>query len=303
MIIQTAPPHQPHRVIYQTDHAAMSGQFAAAFGNAEFAGLSLAEPLVYVAAHHDDGWTAVDTRAEQDPNTGLPYHLTQTPLPYLIETSAASPAANEAYHPYSGLLSSMHSYGLFHGRYGLSDKIFIDLVPAAHKTAVQTMLDGELARQARLKAILAGHSSADEGRKTDDGRRWTEDEGRKTDAPSSVLRPPSPMAVLIQDDVLFHNYKLLQFFDTLALYFHMTHAAARAESQFANVPRAVGDDVVITITPVGDNVYQLAPYPFVEKEMAFSYNGRFLTPQPPGTDLAALLAQTPVVVERVTLIK
>lgn len=270
MIIQTAPHHQPHRVICQTDHAAMSGQFAAAFGNEQFAGLSLVEPLVYVAAHHDDGWTAVDTRAEQDPNTGLPYHLTQTPLPYLIETSAGSPAANEAYHPYSGLLSSMHSYGLFHGRYGLSDKVFIDLVPAAHKTAVQAMLDGELARQARLKERLA------------------QDEAT---------------AVLVQEEVLFHNYKLLQFFDTLALYFHMTHAAARSESHFTNVPRAVGDDVGLTITPVGDNIYRLAPYPFVQNEMAFSYNGRFLTPQPPGTDLAALLAQTPLVVETVILIE
>jgi hypothetical protein len=270
MIIQSAPPHQSHRVIYQTDHAAMSGQFAAAFGNEQFAGLSLVEPLVYVAAHHDDGWTAVDTRAEQDPNTGLPYHLTQTPLPYLIETSAGSPAANEAHHPYSGLLSSMHSYGLFHGRYGLSDKIFIDLVPAEHKTAVQAMLDGELARQSRLKERLAQDETT---------------------------------AVLIQEDVLFHNYKLLQFFDTLALYFHMTHAAARAESHFTNVPRAVGDDVGITISPVGDNVYRLAPYPFVQNEMAFSYNGCFFTPQPAGTDLAALLAQTPVVVETVILIE
>jgi hypothetical protein len=291
MIIQTAPPHQPHRVIYQTDHAAMSGQFAAAFGNEQFAGLSPHEPMVYVAAHHDDGWTAVDARAEQDPNTGLPYHLTQTPLPYLIETSAGSPAANEAYHPYSGLLSSMHSYGLFHGRYGLSDKIFIDLVPADHKTAVQAMLDGELARQGRLKALLA---NMDGGWKTEDGER-------SVGPRSSVPGPPSPTAVLIQEDVLFHNYKLLQFFDTLALYFHMTHAAARSESHFTNVPRAVGDDVGITISPVGDNISRLAPYPFVQNEMEFSYNGRFLSPQPPGTDLAALLAQTPLVVEKITL--
>jgi hypothetical protein len=64
----------------------------------------------------------------------------------------------------------------------------------------------------------------------------------------------------------------------------------------------VGDDVGITISPVGDNVYRLTPYPFVQNEMAFSYNGRFLSPQPLGTDLAALLAQTPVVVETVILI-
>jgi hypothetical protein len=269
MIIQTAPPNHPHLVIHQIDHAAMSGQFAAVFGNNEFASLMPYEPMVYVATHHDDGWAAVDARAEMDANTGLPYHLTQTPLPYLLETSVASPDANEQHHPYSGLLSSMHTYGLFHGRYGLSDKVYINLVPAEHKTAVTNMLDAELARQERLKALL----NADKGRYPFSG-----------------------------DVIFFHNYKLLQFFDTLALYFHMVHPAARTESQFLNVPRDLADDMTVTIRPQNDNRYALSPYPFREPEIAFHYHGRYLSPQPPGTDLKAMLAEIEPVVEEVILI-
>lgn len=269
MIIQTAPPNQPHLVIYQTDHARLSGQFAQAFGNAEFAPLLPADLMVYVAAHHDEGWQETDAVATQDPQTGLPYHLTQTPLTELVKTSARSPYFNAHHHPYCGLLSSMHSYGLFHGRYGLSDKIFINIIPAEHKPAVQAMLDGELARQAWLKEQLAQDADT---------------------------------AVWIQEDALFQNYKLLQFFDTLALYFHMVHADARTQAQFLNVPRQPGDDVTITIQPVGPGIYQLAPYPFAASEMTFSYHGRPLVPQLPGTDLTTLLAQTAVVEEAITLV-
>lgn len=270
MIIQTAPENAPHLVIRQTDHALMSGQFAAAFGNEEFAPLHPQDPMIHVAAHHDDGWATLDAHARQDPNTGLPYHLTQTPLPLLLETSAGSPDANEAHHPYSGLLSSMHTYGLYNGRYGLSDKIFINLVPADHKPALQALLDAEQARQTRLKSTLAQDSS---------------------------------LAPFVQDDTLFQNYKLLQFFDTLALYFHMVHRAARTESHFLHVPHTAKEDVTITIRPVGDGIYSLAPYPFREPEMTFHYHGRFLTPQPIGANLPTLLAQIDPTSEEVTLVK
>ncbi len=269
MIIQTAPENEPHLVIMQTDHALMSGAYAAAFGNVEFAPLDPDEPMIYVSGHHDEGWAPIDGRVEQDAKTGLPYHLTGTPLPYLIQTSAGSPAFNQKHHPYSGIMSSMHTYGLFHGRYGLSDKIFIDLIPDAHKTAVADMLQAELDRQTRLKA----HMSADPA-----------------------------MAPLATEEMLFHNYKLLQFFDTLALYFHMVHESERGDSYFENVPRAVGDDVTIIIRRVEKGIYALDPYPFRETGMVFSYSGRPMTPQPIGTDLKSLMAETEPVAETVTLI-
>ncbi len=269
MIVQTALEGKPNFVIIQTDHARMCGQIASAFGNEAFALPDPLEPMVYVAAHHDEGWAAIDERVEMDADTGLPYNLTKTPLPYLLQTSAGSPAFNEKHHAFSGMMSSMHTFGLFHGRYGLSDKIFIDLVPDDMRQDADTMLKAELDRQERLKGTLAAN--------------------RKT-------------AVLIQEDVLFHNYKLLQFFDTLGLYFHMTHEEGRGDSYFENVPRAVGDDVTITIKRVTPGVYALSPYPFREEKTTLRYWGRFMSPQPVGIDLKALMAVTKPVSETITLI-
>lgn len=260
MIVQSAPPGQPHFVIEQPDHTRTCGQFARAFGNERFAPPQPRDLVVYIVEHHDEGWQPVDALREQSPATGLPHHLTQTPLPYLVKTSQGSPDFNEQHHPYCGLLSSMHTYGLFNGRYGLSDFIFIDKVPEEHRAAAQAMLDGEIERQRRLKAALAA---------------------------DPVTAP------WVQDDALFTNYKLLQFFDTLALYFHMTCAEQRKEARFLNVPDGRGADHTLTITPRGDGAYTLTPFPFAGDSLEVSVTGRYLAPQPPGADLRLLFDVTP----------
>ena len=267
MIVQSAAENSPHMVITQPDHAVMSGDFAQAFGNEMFAGLDPEGPMVFVAGHHDDGWAQIDAKVEQAAS-GLPHHLTQTPLPYLLITSEGSPSANEAFHPLSGIISSMHTYGLFNGRYGLSDRIVIDLFSAEQRPPVEAMLDVELARQARLKKQLS-------------------DEGK---------------AEWVTEEFLFHNYKLLQFFDTLALYFHMAHAEAREEAEFLNVPKGVADDVTVTIRPVGAGSYSLAPFPFKESGQTFRYQGRMMRPQPAGIDLKALWQTIDPTWEEVTLV-
>lgn len=260
MIVQTAPPGQPHFVIEQTDHARACGQLAQAFGNETFALPEPAPWLVAVVTHHDEGWAEVDAQVLAAPATGLPHHLTQTPLPLLIRTSQGSPDFNERQHPFCGLLSSMHTYGLFNGRYGLSDFIFIDKVTAEHKAAAQAMLNHELARQARLtERLLADPATA----------AWA------------------------RSETLFTHYKLLQFFDTLGLYFHMTHAEARREARFANVPDARGAHHTIALTPRADGAYALSPFPFAGEALTFTTLGRYVHPQPAETDWPALFAQTP----------
>lgn len=259
MIIQTTPEGKPHFVIEQVDHCRMSGQLAENFGNAEFNTPVPHDLLTYIVAHHDEGWKSVDALCEQSPTTGLPHHLTQTPLPYLVKTSKASPDFNEAHHAFCGLLSSMHTYGLFNGRYGLSDFIFIDKIAPENKSMVTDMLNAELDRQARLKGELSSKAES---------ASWTE------------------------ETALMNNYKLLQFFDTLSLYFHMTHAEARGESKFLNIPDGKGNDHTLTIKPAGDGVYTLAPFPF-KGEVTVSVQGRYLTPQTQGADFKAIFDSTP----------
>ncbi len=267
MIIQTAPKGQPSFVILQADHARMSGQLAAAFGNDRFLPLSPRELMEFVVAHHDEGWAPLDGQALQDRDTGLPYNLVRTPLSLLLQTSAASPDFNEAHDPYCGIISSMHSWGLYNGRYGLSDKIFVDNVPPEHQAQTRAMLDNELARQARLKKQVAA-------------------------SPEN--------AGLVTDVVLMHNYKLLQFFDTLALYFHTTHRTSRGKTEFKNVPATLGRDVTITIEPAGGR-YRLDPWPFAYESLSVGTHGRWMTPQPAGVDLVQIMQSIPVSSETVTL--
>ncbi|MBL8046127.1 MAG: DUF3891 family protein [Anaerolineales bacterium] len=260
MIVQPASPQA--FVIEQTDHARMSGQLARAFGNAHFVAFEPREPIEFIVAHHDEGWLELDAQAKQDPKTGLPFNLTQTPLADLVATGSRSPNFNERHHSLSGLISSMHTWGLYHGRYGLSDFLFIDRITLELRPTVDAMLNAELERQARLKAQLPELSDAQ----------------------------------------IFSYYKLLQFFDTLALYFHTTPAEARKETQFKNVPRAVGDDVTVTITPQADGSYALTPYPFASAELRVSVEGRYLPPQPANTDLVAVLQATPKVEQEYLLV-
>jgi hypothetical protein len=124
------------------------------------------------------------------------------------------------------------------------------------------MLEGELARQKRLKAELAKHPQTN---------AW------------------------LADDHLFQNYKQLQFFDTLALYFNRTHPQARSEQKFEHVPLNGQQDVTISIRPRGRDLYEMWPYPFAANRAEFAYPGRYIAPGGRDTehDWSTVLKQTP----------
>src|SRR5262249_53806039 len=129
MIIQTAPPGEPRLAVMMHEHTALSGQFARAFGNDRFESVWPNDLMFYVVSHHDAGWAEFDRDPVTDETTGLPYNLIETPAEYITVTSRRSPDFNERHHPYCGLISSMHSWGLYNGRYGLSKLVLIDKIP------------------------------------------------------------------------------------------------------------------------------------------------------------------------------
>src|SRR2546430_13381054 len=163
------------------EHTGLSDQFARAFGKDRFEPVWPDDLMFYVVSHHDAGWAEFDRDPVTDETTGLPYNLIETPAKYITVTSRRSPDFNERHHPYCGLISSMHSWGLYNGRYGLSKLVLLDKIAAKDRPLADKMLNGELERQKRLKAELA----------TDpDARAWLDE--RK----------------------IFQNYKALQFIDT-----------------------------------------------------------------------------------------
>jgi Protein of unknown function (DUF3891) len=269
MIIQSSHSGQVRFVIRQVDHARLSGRLAEAFGNDTFAPLEPREQMVFVTAHHDEGWAELDAAAPRDPHTDLPYQFTETPRALVAPVHARSPEFNERHHPFCGLLASMHTWGLYHGRYGLAERATIDSVSPADKPAVLAMLQAELGRQARLQGELAADAAT---------QGWAD------------------------DSMLFNCYQQLQFFDTLSLYFCLGDPAAPKPAVFRRVPLAVGADVTIDVRPLRAGFYGLSPYPFAKDFLEVSLTGRFMLPVPAPADLARNLAEAPEHTQKFTLV-
>jgi hypothetical protein len=271
MIIQTAPTGQPRLAIMMYEHTALAHQFARAFGNGRFEAADPLDLVSYTVLHHDAGWAEFDRNPMSDPATNLPFNLIDTPAEYITVTSQLSPDFNQRHHAYSGLLSSMHSWGLYNGRYGLSSMVLIDKIPVQQRPLADRMLEGELTRQKRLKDGLA--------------------QDKKT-------------ALWLDEPHLFQNYKQLQFFDTLALYFNRIHPSERGEIKYEHVPVNAKEDVSVTIRPQSPGVYSLSPYPFSAQGAAFAYAGRLIEPgQQDGRDSwTGALAEAPTVWESFRLV-
>jgi hypothetical protein len=253
MISQTAPQGEPHFVLTMADHTEMCGQMARAFGNARFEALSPFDEVLYIVENHDRGWDAYDSNPGLDPTTGVPYIMARTPTPDAVKTNRGSPDFNEAHHPYCGLLSSMHSWGLYNGRYGFSSFVIRTQtstslgVSDAHRPLIDAMLADEEARQARLKAVLAADPAT---------RAW------------------------VEQCRLFQNYKQLQFFDTMSLYFHLRHAAQRGDETYVHVPLTEDADATIALRKIDDRVYSLDPFPFAGDRLTLVCRGRYVRPFP-----------------------
>ena len=261
MIVQSNPTGDAHFVMTMSEHTALAGKFAAHFGNEAFEPVQPRDLMLHVVTHHDAGWQELDSNPQLDTTTGLPYNLVQTPFEWIIKTSSASPDFNAAYHPFCELLSSMHSWGLYNGRYGLSDKVLLDSLSADFRPAVDEMLEYERARQARLIACLKhNHESA----------RWVEEE------------------------TLMRSYKQLQFFDTLALYFNCHHPSERQITEFTHIPTSAGLDTTVAIEPLTKGRYRLSPYPFDEDELGVQYSGKLLEPRQDANIMRDDLASAPV---------
>jgi hypothetical protein len=245
MIIQTGNPGEPRLAVLMHEHTALAGQFARTFGNASFEAAEPADLMFHVVSHHDAGWAEFDRNPVTDEKTRLPYNLIETPAAHIVPTSRGSPDFNERQHAYCGLISSMHSWGLYNGRYGLSNLVLIDNIPAQDRPIAQEMLDGELVRQARLKAAIAADPRAS---------AWLEERH------------------------ILQNYKQLQFFDTLALYFNRICASQRRAQTFEHVPRDAETDETVTITPREVGVYALSPFPFAAENAQFAFAGRYIRP-------------------------
>ncbi len=266
MIVQTASEGEPHFVSTMVEHMDFCGQIGRAIGNDRFEPVTDPEAL-YAIDNHDRGWDDYDQRPGLDPNTGLPYLMAHTPVDDALQTNRGSPEHNEQHSAYSGLLSSMHTWGLYNKRYGFSrftipnrKTVSVPISPE-NKAKVEAMLEGEVRRQERLRTVL----QASETTRRDDKQ-------------------------------ILQNYKHLQFCDTLALYFHLRHAADRGDETYIHVPMSREADASIVLKKIDDETYSLDPFPFGNDGVTLVCRGRYMQPISTGQapdDLGAVLRQLP----------
>ena len=270
MIVQSAKPGEKHFVITMEQHTAFSAQLAVAFGNDEFETIEPRSVMLHVIENHDAGWRELDAIAPRDPETGLPYNLVKTPFARIVETSSASPNFNGKTHPYCELLSSMHSWGLYNGRYGMSEKVLLDSLADENRIEADEMLGAEVSRQTKLKAALA-------------------------DNPET--------AGWVEEAHLLQNYKQLQLFDTMALYFNCFHEGNRGQDSFTHVPRSSTSDTTISIKELGDGKYGLHPFPFNDDNLEVNFNGRYILPASDDDKLGEVLSSAAVESQKVKLVR
>jgi hypothetical protein len=242
-------------VSLQEDHAELSAQFAAHWGNQHFSRLRPYQTMVFATTFHDSGYREFEGNPPMNVAKGRPYaHREEVPNFEAVELKAYARNAEwvSSQDLYAGLLVSMHRTGLWQNRYN----VFTE--PASRlrerSEAVQSAKKALEEKQAEIKKHLAIHRSNFESE-------------------------------------LAYNYMALQIFDLLSLYFCCDGYAGENDfKEYAIAPVQVsynsGETVRLTIKPNGPGSVLFDPYPFDVSPLKFSARARIVAPPAEKTEAA-----------------
>ena len=209
-------------LIGQTDHSRLVGQLAAHWGNGTFAVPQPYTSVVRAATFHDYGWLRYETSPQIHPETGEPYQFLQLPLG---TTQLASYQWSLDWladiDRYAGLIINMHRTGLWNNRYNT----------IAHPTGYNIR---DLSSEARQ------FIARNEARQQEE-QAFFNSNG--------------------QGDGIWTNYRLMQVWDLLGLYFCCQDPY---EDYIEPVPLSYSnkDAVRLSMKPAGRDTVKLDPYPF-----------------------------------------
>ena len=231
----------------QEDHAELSAQFAAHWGNKDFARLRPYDTMVFATTYHDSGYREWEGNPPMNVEKGRPYaHREEIPSFEAVELRAYARNIDwvSSQDRYAGLLVSMHRTGLWQNRYQTftSPKGRLRERSAEIKTALQKFE----AQQQEMKQTLGGGS------------------------PSF-------------DNELWFNYRALQIYDLLSLYFCCDGYADDShfkEERLAPIRLSYDSpaEVELRIVPNGVRAVKMEPYPFDVSPLTVSARGRIISP-------------------------
>jgi Protein of unknown function (DUF3891) len=241
----------------QEDHAELSAQFAAHWGNDRFSKLRPYQTMVFATTYHDSGYREWEGKPPMNVEKGRPYaHREDIPSFEGVELKAYAKNVEwlSSQDPYAGLLVSMHRTGLWHNRYN----IFTE--PAGRlrerSQAVQNAKKELEAQQQEIKRQIAIYRADFENE-------------------------------------LAYNYMVLQIFDLLSLYFCCDGYANDTEfKEYAIAPVRVSygsnETVRLTIKPNGKGSVIMEPYPFDVGPVTFSARARIVAPPEEKSEAACI---------------
>lgn len=245
-----------YRLITQNDHADLAGQFAAHWGNDRFATPHPRESMLLAAQSHDNGWWHWDIHPSID-EQGAPITFRQTPRKILFDYLARGIDNVIEKDPYAGLIVSLHLAGLSQHRYGT-----LPAVPAREDESTLSFVREQEALHEALKARLG-----------------------RIEGYATATMP----------DHLWLNYRLMQVFDRLSLFFCCNvdfQAAADSGpsgqkdresgkayygSAIKPTPVALGsEDVELQLRAVNPTTLRVNPYPFDQSPLKTSIRRRIV---------------------------
>jgi len=234
-------------LITHPDHARLAGEFATAWGNAEFRKPEPRARVLKGISCHDDGWKARDAHPsitrEGKPSAfstelvGRYSAFEEIDLEeYLaVRERAVRIIADE--DPYAGLLISMHTYNLLTAHADRST-----IAPERLK-----LLDAFLERQRNYQAELKEKIAAD------------------------VFLNPDAKA----EQTILEHFRLLQACDNLSL---LSCVAFSSPADLLHpLPLNSGATAEVKVVPAAARHFRLAPWPFVQRELTFHFPARHVS--------------------------
>jgi hypothetical protein len=137
----------------QTDHALLSGEFAAAWGSDDIPAPARPQETQVAAARHDDGWAEWELAPKLRPD-GDPVDFIRVPVSDHVPLYKRGIDLVEQENDYAGLLASLHGQRLYTRPFHPGMDPRIEHLNGPDLDLARAYVDGETERQERLIATL-----------------------------------------------------------------------------------------------------------------------------------------------------